>query len=236
MQSTYTVPSRTVIAMLRAVGGLATIGLLVISTYVYAQQGDSAVLSGGGGEYYIAGLPAGWVRQGRVARQGVHHEDWLPARQTLTTWTDRITLQIVPELAGKAPRTFLDQITNLRGEICDSVFATEVETGNLNGFPTGFRILACTRDERTGTGVIAALRVVAGGQALYVSQRVFQVAPFAAGALPISGAVLEAARAAIEYGFPCRRGDPQRPCPRAWRPALDGLAPGQALVVFPATP
>jgi len=143
---------------------------------------------------------------------------------------------IVPELASTEPRTFLDQITNLRGEICDGVFATEVETGNLNEFATGFRILACTRDVRTNTGVIAVLRVVTGRQALYVSQRVFQVAPFAPGALPVSGAILEAARAAIEYGFPCRRGDPERPCPPAWRPALDGLPSDRALVVFPAAP
>ncbi len=222
--------------MLRVAGSFAVATLLSISTYVYAQQGDSAVLSGGSGEYYIAGLPAGWVRQGSAAEQDVHHEDWLPAGQTLAAWTDRITLQIVPELAGKEPRTFLDQIANLRGEICDGVFATEVETGTLNEFATGFRILACTRDVRTNTGVIAVFRVVTGRQALYVSQRVFQVAPFAPGALPVDGATLEAARAAIEYGFPCRRGDPERPYPPAWHPALDGLAPDRALVVFPAPP
>jgi hypothetical protein len=154
----------------------------------------------------------------------------------LARWTDRITLQAVPELAGKAPRTFLDQITNLRGEVCDGVFATEVETAVLNGFSTGFRIIACALDTRTDMGVIAVLRVVAGDQALYVSQRVFQVAPFAPGGLPVSGAALAAARAAIEYGVPCRRGDPARPCPEAWHAALDGLPADRVLVVFPAAP
>ncbi|MHA1151547.1 MAG: hypothetical protein ACTSQ7_02590 [Alphaproteobacteria bacterium] len=156
--------------------------------------------------------------------------------QTLARWTDRITLQVVPELAGKAPRTFLDQITNLRGEICDGVFATEVETAVLNGFPTGFRIVACMRDVRTGTGVIALLRVVTGDRAMYVSQWVFQVAPFPPGGLPVSGEALAAARAALEYGLPCRRGDPARACPEAWRPTLDRLPPDRSLVVFPATP
>jgi len=194
------------------------------------------VLLGGAGEYYIAALPVGWTQRGPASGPGVRHGDWLPAGQTLAGWTDRITLQAVPELAGEAPRTFLDQITNLRGEVCDGVFATEVETAVLNGFPTGFRIIACARDRRTDTGVITVLRVVAGGRALYVSQRVFQVAPFSPGGLPVSGAVLAAARAAIEYGVPCRRGDPARPCPEAWRPALDGLPADRSLVVFPAPP
>ncbi len=84
--------------------------------------------------------------------------------------------------------------------------------------------------------MIAVLRVVAGARALYVSQRVFQVSPFAPGRLPVSGAALETARVAIEYGVPCRRGDPARPCPEAWHPALDGLPADRALVVFPAAP
>ncbi len=236
MPNTYTGGTRAPSAPLRALGGLVAAGLLLVSTYTYAQRGDSAVLSGGAGEYYIAALPAGWTQRGPSTGSGVRHGDWLPAGQTLAHWTDRITLQAVPELAGKAPRTFLDQITNLRGEVCDGVFATEVETAILNGFPTGFRIIACPRDRRTDRGVIAVLRVVAGGRALYVSQRVFQVAPFAPGRLPVSGAALAAARAAIEYGVPCRRGDPERPCPEAWGPALDGLPADRALVVFSAAP
>ena len=142
----------------------------------------------------------------------------------------------MPELAGNAPRTFLDQITNLRGEICDEVFATDVETAVLNGFATGFRIIACTHDTRTNMGVVAVMRVVTGNRALYVMQRVFQVAPFSAGDLPVSGETLAAARSAIAYGLPCRRGDPARACPEAWLPALNGLPANRTLVVFPAAP
>ncbi len=222
--------------MIWTLGRLAVASLLFISAHAYAQQGDSAVLSGGTGEYYIAGLPPGWTRHEPSIGQDVHHEDWLPPGQTPERWTDRITLQVVPELAGKEPRTFLDQITNLRGEVCDGVFATEVEMAVLNGFAVGFRIIACTRDVRTDAGVVVAVRVVTGDRALYVSQRVFQVPPFGPGGLPVAGAALAAAQTAIEYGFPCRRGDPVRPCPEAWRATLDGLPSGRVLVVFPAAP
>ncbi len=229
MSDTYT-------SWARALGGWVAAALLFSSTYVYAQQGDSAVLVGGDGEYYIAALPAGWARSAATDEPDVRHGDWFPAGQTPDQWEDRITLQVVPELAGKAPRTFLDQITNLRREVCEGVFATEVETAVLNGFASGFRIIACTRDTRTNTGAVAVLRVVTGDRALYVSQRVFQVAPFAPGGLPVSGEALEAARKIIEYGLTCRRGDPLRPCPKAWRPILDGLPAKRSLVVFPAPP
>ncbi len=116
------------------------------------------------------------------------------------------------------------------------MYATEIETATLNGFPIGFRIIACMRDVRTDRGMIAVVRVVTGDRALYVSQRVFQVAPFPPGGLPIGGEALAAASAAIEYGVPCRRGDPARACPEAWRPTLDGLSPKRFLVVVPAAP
>lgn len=216
--------------------GLAIAWASLLSTYAYAQQGDSAVLLGGAGEYYIAALPAGWSKRTEIADATGHHGDWLPEGQSLARWRDRITLQAVPELAGTAPRTFLDQMTNLRWETCDDVFATEVESADLNGFPTGFRIIACTRDTRTDTGTIALLRAVAGERALYVVQRVFQVAPFEPGSFPVSGDELATGRNEIEYGLACRRGHLQRPCPVAWRAVLDGLAPDRPLAVFPAPP
>ena len=36
------------------------LGLLAYNTYAYAQQGDSAVLVGGKGEFYLAALAPGW--------------------------------------------------------------------------------------------------------------------------------------------------------------------------------
>ncbi len=215
---------------------MAVVWAALHSSYVFAQQGDSAVLLGGAGEYYIAALPAGWSKRSEIADEMGRHGDWLPGGQTLARWRDRITLQVVPEMAGRTPRTFLDQMTDLRAQVCDGIFATEVESASLNGFSIGFRIIACTRDTRTGTGSVTLLRAVSGERALYVVQRVFQVAPFEPGTFPIDGGTLDAARADIEYGLPCRRGQPQRPCPLAWREVLDGLPAERSLAVFPAVP
>ena len=212
------------------------LGLIAYNTYAYARQGDSAVLVGGKGEFYLAALPPGWGKRAEAADALGHHGDWLPEGQSLADWTDRMTLQVVPELAGEPPRDVLDRMANLRAETCERMFATEVESAPVNGFPAGFRIIACTRDKRTGTGEVRLLRVVTGESALYVIQRTFRVAPFAPETFPVVGDALYAARAALEYGFACRRGSTERPSPAEWRPALDALAGDRALVVFPAAP
>ena len=212
------------------------LGLLAYNSYSYAGPGDSAVLIGGKGEFYLAALPPGWGKRAEAADALGHHGDWLPEGQSLADWTDRMTLQVVPQLAGEPPRDFLDRMANLRAQTCEAMFATEVESAPVNGFPAGFRIIACTRDKRTGTGEVRLLRVVTGESALYVIQRTFRVAPFAPETFPVAGDALDAARAALEYGFACRRGSSAQPCPVEWRPALDALAGDRALVVFPAEP
>ncbi len=216
------------------------LGLIAYNAYAYARQGDSAVLVGGKGEFYLAALPPGWGKRAEAAdalgHHGGHHGDWLPEGQSLADWTDRMTLQVVPQLAGEPPRDFLDRMANLRAETCEHMFATEVESAPVNGFRAGFRIIACTRDKRTGTGEVRLLRVVTGESALYVIQRTFRVAPFAPATFPVAGDALDAARAALEYGFACRRGSTGQPCPAEWRPALDALRGDPALVVFPAEP
>ncbi len=215
---------------------VALFGLIAYNPYAYAQQGDSAVLIGGKGEFYLAALPPGWGKRAEAADALGHHGDWLPEGQSLADWRDRMTLQVVPQLAGEAPGDFLDRMASLRAETRERMFATEVESPPVNGFPGGFRIIACTRDKRTGTGEVRLLRVVTGERALYVIQRTFRVAPFAPEAFPVVGDALDAARAALEYGFACRRGSTERTCPAEWRPALDALAGDRGLVVFPAEP
>jgi hypothetical protein len=237
-QDTYTGRRAPVAAAWRAASAacFGLLGLAACQSYAYAQQGDTAVLIGGRGEYYLAALPPGWGKRAEAGDALGHHGDWLPEGQSLADWRDRITLQVVPELAGEAPPAFLDRMANLRAETCARMFATEVERARLNGFAVGLRVIACTRDNRTGTGEVTVMRALAGAQALYVIQRVFRVVPFSVQAFPLSGEALDRARAAIEFGFACERGSAARPCPAEWRAVLDSLDPSRALTVFPAAP
>jgi hypothetical protein len=201
-----------------------------------AQVGDSVVLLGGGDEVYIAAMPAGWTKQAEVDDAFGHRGDWLPADQTLQDWHDRMTLQVMPQMAGQAPVDFLNGLVALWTNNCELVMASEVEVESVNGYATGSRVIGCTRDKTSGKGSASAYRVVAGERALYVVQRTFRLAPFSAAVFPLSAEDLEAGRAAVGYGLACQRGAATRPCPVDWRPVLAPLDASRQLIVFPAPP
>ena len=91
-------------------------GLIAHITYAYVRRGDAAVPVGGKGEFYLAALPPGWGKRAEVADALGYHGDWLPEGRSLEDWTDRMTLQMVPQSAGEPPRDFLGRMANLRAE------------------------------------------------------------------------------------------------------------------------
>ncbi len=54
-------------AALRVALWIALLGLIAHNAYAYAGQGDSAVLVGGKGEFYLAALPPGWDKRAEAA-------------------------------------------------------------------------------------------------------------------------------------------------------------------------
>lgn len=208
--------------------------VLQVARPAVAQVGDSAVLFGGGDEVYIAGLPTGWRKQAEASDVLGHRADWLPPGQTLEDWRDRITLQLIPDTAEPVPENFLDNLAALWTESCEAVLVTEIESAAVNGYAVGSRLIACTRDKKSGQGTVSLYRAVAGERALYVAQRVYRVAPFSIGGVPIDGPDLEAGRQAIGFGVACERGTAMRPCPADWAPVLAPLDPKRRIVVFPA--
>jgi len=223
------------VARIRAAFLLAAlIGVLPGSGPAAAPAGDTAVLLGGGGEVYIAGLPAGWRKQAEASDALGIRADWLPAGQTVEDWRDRITLQLIPEVSGPVPERFLDNLAALWTESCESVMVTEVESKPINGYAAASRLIACTRDTQSGKGSVSLYRAIAGERALYVVQRAYRVAPFTTEGVPIGSADLDAGRNAIGYGVACARDAAAHPCPADWTPVLAPLDPARQLVVFPA--
>ncbi len=199
-----------------------------------AAQGDSALLSGGGGEHYIVALPPQWVVNGQTRNAKGAASNWVPRDQIGEDWRRLISLQIFTDLADNAFTTYFDGIIQRYRAICDDVFATAVEENRRNDFPVAFRILACTKSARNGLGEISLFHVVAGKQALYVVQGVYRVQPFGAQDFPLAGEELQRGRQAVEFGVACQRGDPMRACPVEWLAIIDALGAAPPIVAFPA--
>lgn len=204
------------------------------------EQGDSVVLQGGGGEVYIGGLPPGWAAAARVEGMPVDFAAWTPRGQTSNDWREMIAAQLFSNLGGRDPGAFLDRVTSGYDQACDSISTTSIKPEPINGLPSAFRAVACSRNSASGFGEVVLLRVIAGQNALYLMERIYRTEPFAAGTIPFDNDFLALGKESLELGLACQRSAPgvaagtQSPCPEGWNPALDSLAEGQAVTVFPA--
>ena len=223
-----------------AVGILAAallfVGLLPSESRAQASKhsGDTLVLQGGGGEVYIAGLPAGWTLGFQESNEIGHHLEWVPQGQPVKDWRDMIAFQLFPKLIDIEPDHFLVKMADHYAQSCDQVLATDIEGTPANGYPGAIRVLACTRNKVTELGEITLFRAVMGQEAFYVAQRAWRMAPFSAEAIPVTGEQLDDGRRLIEYGLACRSNNPNRPCPPGWDPVLSRLDANQPSVVYKA--
>ena len=225
----------------RGAVGVLTVALLFLSiptdeaaAQASKHSGDTVVLQGGGGEVYIAGLPAGWTLGFQESNEIGHHLEWVPQGQPVKDWRDMIAFQLFPKLIDIEPDHFLVKMADHYAQSCDQVLATDIEGTPANGYPGAIRVLACTKNKVTGLGEITLFRAVMGQEAFYVAQRAWRMAPFSAEAIPVTGEQLDSGRKLIEYGLACRSNNPNRPCPPGWDRVLSSLDSNQPSIVYKA--
>ena len=195
------------------------------------ETGDRLILQGGAGEFYIAALPPGWQLAERQRQRIGHNLAWTRGGESADQASEQILAHFYPALAGIPPERFLERMLAHYQGSCKTVMGGEPVSGEENGFAFAFRLLACTESPESGSGEVALFRVVSGARGLYVMQRLWRVAPFAAGSFPIGYEKLSAARSEIEFGSPCLASDGARPCPPGWSEILAELSePGEVKV------
>ena len=214
-------------------------GLAAFDGATAQEQGDSVVLQGGGGEVYIAGLPPGWAAAARVEGMPVDFAAWTPKGQTSDDWREMIAAQLFSDLGGQDPAAFLDRVASGYERACQSISTTSVKPAPVNGLPSAFRAVACSRNSVSGFGEVVLLRVIAGQNALYLMERIYRTEPFAAGTIPYTNDFLAKGKESLELGLACQRdggsagSSSESPCPAGWEPALESLVEGAAVTVFP---
>ena len=197
--------------------------------------GDTIVLKGKNGEFFVGGLPAGWRQiPGRETRL-IFERRWIPANQDPSTVRDAIVFQSLPGEAGKPSETFFRQYAQSYRERCPNLLATEFKPAAFaNGFDDISVILACPENTETATGEVTLFRAIGGAGSFYLIQRGWQLPPFPPERIPVSGQQFDAATKAIEFGYACEIGNGSRPCPAGWEGVLSSLDSSTSGVVFPA--
>lgn len=226
----YFLPRRSLLA----VAALILFAFANFTSQAKAGHGDSVVLVGGDGEYYIAGLPSGWQVKPQDGEALESYGEWIPVDQTPQGWRDLITVQLFPQLANFPPEKFLERVVSHYAKFCDDVFVTDIDAGKVNEYATAFRVFACTRDQRSDKGNVAMIRAVMGEKAFYVVQRVYRVPAFTKATFPIPGDKLVAGQKAIAFGLACNRKDGKHPCPAEWTATLNAVSDSQPLLIYPA--
>lgn len=195
------------------------------------------VLQGGGGEVYIGGLPPGWAAAARVEGMPVDFAAWTPEGQTSSDWRQMIAAQLFADLGGQDPAAFLDRVAAGYERACRSISTTSIKPDQVNGMPSAFRAIACSRNSVSGFGEVVLLRVVGGQNALYLMERIYRTEPFAAGTIPFDNDFLAKGKESLELGLACQQltagAGGSSPCPEGWQPALESLVEGQRVTVFP---
>ena len=198
-------------------------------------SGDTLVLQGGNGEYFVGGLPAGWRQLPGSDRELVSERLWVPQDQSQETFTDSIIFQSLPQLAGVTPTQFFTNFAQEYRGRCPALLATEFKPAEFgNGFEDVSVILACPENKENATGEVTLFRGISGASAFYLIQRGWRLAPFTADKIPVSGQQFDAATKAVEFGYACDVGSQARPCPDGWDGVLTGLDKSSPAVVFPA--
>ncbi|WP_120498214.1 hypothetical protein [Kiloniella sp. EL199] len=209
-----------------------TIGLMPVSNAQAA--GDSVIAQGGNGEVFFAALPDQWQALPRNTQAQSTTAEWLPPGQDVNNWKDMITVQVFPGWADGDVVSFLDELAAIYKQNCEVSGATPPLKDQVNGFPTGFRLINCTRDLTRNTGEVALFRATVGQNALYLIQHVFRVPEFEIGAQPVTNEAMKQAFEGIRTGWACNQNSKKHPCPPSWQSSLSKLDGKPSVVVIKA--
>jgi len=158
--------------------------------------------------------PAGWQSVHQIERGGLMVRHFVPPGQGGDTWTDMITVQV---LRTAQPPSLEDLYGRALGSYradCADAQGGGLQEGETNGYATGFWVLGCPENARTGRGETAFFKAMLGEQAVYMLQRVWRTDPFAAGtAAEIAPDSRQQALAILKEALVCRPGSAAHPCP-----------------------
>jgi hypothetical protein len=165
------------------------------------------------GENLIAPPPKGWqlAFSDRDDDRAVY--DYVPPGQDAEEWREMMTVQVLFDARGVAPRALLERLRREFEAECDAAQAEPAVDRAVTSYPGARQLLLCGKSKRGGKGEATLLQVVIGREAAYAVQRAWRGEPFRGATLPADARSLLAdwQRQLDAVGL-CDTRVPGRPC------------------------
>ncbi len=153
-------------------------------------------------------MPPGFKPGFQTTQGGMVMEEWVPADETVDTWTQMITLQTFSGLAV-APNQMLQGWGDRMIGACPGLTHSNIVNGNANAYPTSMLFVSCPDNPQTHKPENIAARVIRGRDRLYMVQFAFR--------RPLDADDDARMRQFMASAILCDRTAPDHPCPAATR-------------------
>ena len=167
------------------------------------------------GENLLAPPPQGWelAFSDRDDDRAVY--DYVPPGQDAEEWRAMMTVQVLFDAKGQAPRTVLERLRREFDGACDGAQAEPVAERAVTAYPGARQLLICGRSRRGGKGEVALIQIVVGREAAYAVQHAWRGEAFRGTALTadLRGIIAGWHRQLDSVGI-CDTRVPSRPCAR----------------------
>lgn len=203
-------PHRRRVAAVAAAVAAAAASVLAVR----AEAQTEGALPFGGAERLVFEAPAGWVAVHRDDTDALQVLHLIPQDQDPTAWRDLIAVQVLKTPQPPALTTLRDRAAAGYAADCDQSLGGDLQTGDTNGFETGFWTLGCSRNTRSDRGETAFFKAMRGLEGVYVVQRTWRTDPFDPAAGPgIAPDTQRAAIALLQGATVCVPDSRAHPCP-----------------------
>ena len=136
---------------------------------------------------------------------GIVFQEWIPANETVTNWSEIVTVQILLGRSNVDGGRYLAAIKAGWLKACPQSKPNMIENGRANGYPLWTMMLQCPLLSSTGKPETTLFRSIAGRDSFYSVQRSARSVP--------DGAQMAKMAAYMERVTVCDTRSAEHPCP-----------------------
>lgn len=128
-------------------------------------------------ETLMVAEPDGYTIANSGRRSNAEVTQMVPSGQTVTDWTEMVTVQIYPDVSAFTFNTYAAGLEERFKAACESAEAHALKRGQENGYDTEYWELNCRVKDGAHTPSVTWFKMLRGNDRLYVVLKAFLTAP-----------------------------------------------------------